>query len=77
MLQSSGRTRGVTMLRVCGCKGGKIDVAQMVAPNRGPAMFKFSLNPCLYPPSLALQCLFQDLFLILVMSVTSWLLQAL
>lgn len=53
MLQSSGRTRGVTMLRVCGCKGGKIDVAQMVAPNRGPAMFKFSLNPCLYPPRMS------------------------
>lgn len=77
MLQSSGRTRGVTMLRVCGRKGRKRDVAQMVALSRGPVMLKPSLTLYLYPPSLALQCLFQDLFLILVRSVTCWLLQAL
>ena len=34
MLQSSGRTWGVTMLRVCGRKGGQRDTAQMLAQNR-------------------------------------------
>lgn len=35
MLQSSGRTRGVTMFRVCGHKGGWTDTDQTVAPKRG------------------------------------------